>query len=76
MRRRDIKIDTRPTADRYAARGERIVEFTTPNGSGLISIRLTEHGVDVEVHHTDPTVRVVPPGQRHLQAALAEWSAA
>lgn len=58
-------------ADRYAGPGERIAEFSAPNGKGgLISIRQINggDGVLVSVYRTDPGVAVA--GVSELRAAL------
>lgn len=47
-------------ADRYHAPGERIAEFTFPDGSGgLISFRMTSAGPVVDVYRCDPSIRVL-----------------
>jgi hypothetical protein len=53
------KINTRPVAGHYAAPDELIVEFSHPNGGGLISIRATDTGVIVDVYRCDDTVTVL-----------------
>lgn len=56
------RVNTRPTADFYAADGEKIIEFTFPDGTGgLIAFIVTEFGNRVNVYRTDPGVTVVGP---------------
>ncbi|MDP8971194.1 MAG: hypothetical protein M3N52_12015 [Actinomycetota bacterium] len=57
--RKGIKVNVSPVADRYAAAGERIVEFSSTHGGGLISFTLTPEGtLRVEVYQQDDTVEV------------------
>ena len=57
------RVDTAPIANRYAGSRERIVEFSSPKGGGLISFRETGAGLVVEVYSQDGsvTVQVAPP---------------
>ena len=53
------KVLTRCVANRYAAPNERIVEFTSKNGGGLISFAtLLDGRLAVDVYRCDPTVVV------------------
>lgn len=63
-RGRSIRINTDPVADHYATGNERIIEFSSPNGGGLISFRLTGDGLTVEIYQTDSTVTVVNGGTK------------
>ena len=57
----NIKINTRPVADGYTAEAsnEKIIEFSSPAGGGLISFRLEGEQIVVEVYRTDPGVAVM-----------------
>ena len=55
-----IKVNTSPVANQYAGRDERIVEFSSPNGGGLIAFALLDDGtLRIDVYRQDPTVVVV-----------------
>lgn len=55
-----IKVNTSPVADSYSSRDEKIVEYSSPNGGGLIAFRLMEDGtLRVDLYRHDPTVVVV-----------------
>jgi hypothetical protein len=55
-----IKVNTSPVANTYASPNERIVEFSSPNGGGLIAFRLMDDGtLRVDVYRQDATVEVV-----------------
>lgn len=55
----DIKVNTNPVANQYASDNEAIIEFSSPDGGGLISFRRMAGGrLRVEVYRTDPTVDV------------------
>jgi hypothetical protein len=57
MSTRKVKISLNPVANGYAGAQERIVEFSSPAGGGLISFRLTEDNcLVVDVYHCDETV--------------------
>lgn len=53
-----IQIDTSPVANHYAGGNERIVEFSSPNGGGLISFTMIDGTLIVDVYGTDDTVKV------------------
>jgi hypothetical protein len=54
-----VKITTKPGASAFAQRGERIIEFSHPNGGGLISFFPTDNGrLDVSLYRLDSTVDV------------------
>jgi hypothetical protein len=58
----DVRVNTSPVANQYASRHERIIEFSSPNGGGLISFTLLDDGtVRVDLYQLDDTVRVVTP---------------
>lgn len=62
MASRNIKINTNPVSNGYAGTDERIIEFSSPNGGGLISFRLSSAGrLSVDVYRTDETVDVRAP---------------
>lgn len=67
------KINVKPVASHYAARDERIVEFTSTVGGGLISLRVVGERLRVEFYRTDDTVDVVHildhPTRRPREAA-------
>lgn len=56
------KIDVNPVANQYTGRDERIVEFSSDAGGGLISLRVQDESLRVEVYRTDDSVRVITPG--------------
>jgi hypothetical protein len=59
MPRSKISVNTSPVADQYSLRDEKIIEFSSPAGAGLIAFRMTEDGtLTVDVYRTDPTVIV------------------
>jgi hypothetical protein len=45
-------------ANRYAGHDERIVEFFSPGGGGLIALREVERRLLVDVYRLDATVKV------------------
>lgn len=59
MRRRPAAI-TRCVADRYHARGERIVELSWPDGTGcLLSLRVLADGRPIlDIYRADPKLLV------------------
>lgn len=59
-RRHDVRVNTNPVANQYAGPNERIVEFSSPAGGGLISFRLPGDGtLRVDLYQLDDTVTVV-----------------
>jgi len=59
MPSRKITINTNPVANGYTGRDEKIIEFSSPGGGGLISFRLNDKNeLDVSVYRTDDTVTV------------------
>ena len=64
MARSGISINKNPVADQYSASNEKIIEFSSPNGGGLIAFRLLDgkhagyHVFRVDIYRTDPTVEV------------------
>ena len=58
MASRDIRVNTNPVANHYANSTERIIEFSSPNGGGLIAFRLTEVGMFVDIYRYDATITV------------------
>lgn len=54
-----VKINTNPVANGYASAGERIVEYSSPNGGGLISFGDTDDGrLQVQLYRHDATVHI------------------
>jgi len=65
MAKSDISVNTRPGADHYAA-AEKIIEFSSPVGGGLISFTvMPDDQLSVHVYRQDLTVQVSAgePGQ-------------
>ena len=57
MARSHVTVNTNPVAQRYA--DEKIIEFSSPNGGGLIAFREMGDGtLRVEVYRQDATVTV------------------
>jgi hypothetical protein len=55
-----VHVNTSPVADQYAGGGERIIEFDSPSGGGLISFQENGDGtLRVDIYRCDPTVKVV-----------------
>ncbi len=53
-----VRINTNPVAQQYAGQDERIIEYSSPNGGGLISFTLVEDTLVVALYRHDETVRV------------------
>lgn len=54
-----VRVNTNPVANGYASDNEQIIEFSSPNGGGLISFALQDDGrLVVDVYRTDATVEV------------------
>jgi hypothetical protein len=78
------RVLTRCAANNYTAPNERVIEFSSKNGGGLISFRTSEDGnLDVHVYRCDSTVRVFPPSespdtldQNRIALALADLAKA
>lgn len=58
MASRKISISSNPVANNYACSNERIIEFSSPQGGGLIAFTLTEDRLTVDVYRQDKTVTV------------------
>jgi hypothetical protein len=57
---RKIKIITNCVANHYASPNERIVEFNSPYGGGLISFWMHEDGtLSVDLYELDEKVKVI-----------------
>ena len=54
-------VTTKCPANQYTGPNERIVEFDSSAGGGLISLRVLDGRLHVEVYRTDDTVDVVAP---------------
>lgn len=69
MGTRRVSINLNGPANRHASTDERIVEFSSPNGGGLISFFLRGDGsLSVVVYRHDATV-VVAEGDRAERAS-------
>lgn len=53
-----VRINAQPVAQGYAARGEKIIEYSSPSGGGLISFREVDGRVLVDLYRHDDTVDV------------------
>lgn len=63
MRKPSAKL--RCVANGYTAPNERVIEFSHPNGGGLISLRATDDGrLIVEAYQLDAAVDVRPGSYR------------
>ena len=52
------KVITKCVAQQYAAPGERIIEFNSDNGGGLIMMYEWGDELRVDLYHLDKTVKV------------------
>ena len=60
------RVTVNCVADTYTGPGERIIEFSSENGGGLIAFRMRHDGtLLVDIYRTDPTVRVVHDTEAH-----------
>lgn len=56
---RKTKVNVNPIADKYANwPDERIIEYSSPAGGGLISFTLTDGGLVVDLYRHDATVDI------------------
>lgn len=54
-----IKINTKPGASQHIPRGEKIVEYSSPSGGGLIAFREDGEGhLVVDLYRHDPSVTI------------------
>lgn len=60
--RNRVNVNTSPVADRYAGPDERIVEFSSPEGGGLVSFMVRDGKLIVDLYRLDDTVEVRVPG--------------
>lgn len=60
MRRKRIRVLTQCVANAYTGPDERIVEFSSPNGGGLISFRMQDDKLRVQIYRVDRSVEVLP----------------
>ena len=81
MSKSQISVNTRPGADRYGS--EKVIEFSSPVGGGLISFTITsDDQLDVHVYRQDLTVHVTageegePVRHGNLRADAALYEAA
>lgn len=52
-------INTNPVANRYAGSNEKIIEYSSPNGGGLIAFTVQHDGIlRVDLYRHDPTVTI------------------
>lgn len=56
------RVLTRCVADHYHCPGERIVEFSSDVGGGLISLNVVEGELIIQIYRQDKTVRVYGAG--------------
>lgn len=60
-RRKRPTVNTRCVADAYTRSPERIAEFSSEVGGGLVSFRVVNGRLRVEVYRCDDTVDVIAP---------------
>lgn len=54
------KVNTNPVANQYSAPNERIIEYSSTQGGGLISIRETDAGrLRVDLYQHDDSVEII-----------------
>jgi len=63
---RQIRINVNPVANQYSAPAERIIEFSSPAGGGLISLTVVTAAqgdpyLTVELYRLDEGVQVITP---------------
>jgi hypothetical protein len=64
---RKIKVNVCPTADQYSSTDERIIEYSSPYGGGLIAFRLDPIGhLVLDLYREDDTVQILV-NQRHKE---------
>jgi hypothetical protein len=64
---RKIKINVRPVADQHSTADERIIEYSSPYGGGLIAFRLDPIGeLVIDMYREDDTVNI-RVNQRHKE---------
>lgn len=74
MGSRKIKVNPRPVADAYTGPDERIIEYSSPNGGGLISFRLTSDGyLHVDLYREDSTVLITTDERHKANGRPAEY---
>jgi len=65
MSTRKVKVTLNPVANTYAGTSERIIEYSSPNGGGLISFRLSDDGhLIIDMYREDESVLILV-GDRH-----------
>jgi hypothetical protein len=53
------KVNTNPVANNYSAPNERIIEYSSKSGGGLIALRETDDGrLTVDLYRHDDTVDI------------------
>jgi len=53
------RVNTSPVASRYAAPDERVIEFSSEVGGGLINLYERNGKLHVQIYNCDPSVRVM-----------------
>lgn len=53
------RVDTRPLAQHYANAGERIIALSSDGGGCLMSLRVVDGCLRIEVYRADGTVSVI-----------------
>ncbi|HPW22200.1 MAG TPA: hypothetical protein PLE61_15475 [Vicinamibacterales bacterium] len=70
-KRSAVKITTNCAANHYTGSNERIVEYSSPHGGGLIAFRSDEESgvLRVDLYRHDPTVKILvgPPYTSEVQ---------
>lgn len=54
----NVKINKNPVAGGYASPGEKIIEYSSPAGGGLISFKVVDGRLTVDLYRHDPTVDI------------------
>ena len=55
---RKPKVNTNPVANNYSAPNERIIEYSSQSGGGLIAFRETDGHLTVDLYRHDGTVDI------------------
>lgn len=71
MARQKVTVNTDPVANSQRNPMDRIIEFSSPNGGGLISFRMDDDGgLRLDPYRLDPTVRVNPNPENLTDASV------